>query len=110
MAQPVKFDLVIVTGAIAAHLDIQVLVPEAAAAGDRVRRVSIEGNPGAGTTRFPIDDFEHDKCAIAAVHNWAPIQPRLVAGQIAGLAAIAIAVLLIGPPARGDLAGLRVSY
>jgi hypothetical protein len=90
-------------------LNIKILVPETAAAGDRVRSVRIKGHPEAGTAGFLIDNLKDGDRAIAAAHHWTPVESRLVAREIARLAAIAIAVLLIRPPAGRHPAGLGVA-
>src|SRR5882762_1182688 len=57
LSDAVKLDLIIATGAVAAHLDVQVLVAKTAAAGNRVRRVGVERRPVVRTARLVVQDF-----------------------------------------------------
>src|SRR5262245_52748099 len=54
VALAVKLNLVILAGTIAPHLNIQILVAETPAAGNRMWRIGVKGHPGPGTACLTI--------------------------------------------------------
>ena len=68
--------------------------------------VGVERCPGTRSAGLEVNYFVNGQYPVAVDYVGIPVQPRKIAGQRAGLAAVAIAILLIAPPGVVNRGGL----
>jgi len=98
MTGAIDFDFIITTSAARSHLDVERLGIAASTSDNAMRRVGVESRPGTRSAGLGVNDFINGQCPVAIDYVGIPVQPGEIAGQRAGLAAVAVAILLIGPP------------